>query len=204
MFTLQAVLLSVLLWGTAFTAFGGEVERSELKAKLSGLEAFSAQFVQTLSSKDKGQGMSSSGLIALKRPQRFMLHTKEPDEQVLFTRDDAVYMYDPFVNQVSIFSLSELKNSPFLLLTSQDPQIWEQYEVTRKGESFTLTPKQRGEIQSLTVTFQGKVMTSLALLMRDGSLNRYALSAQKFEAEDSLFVYQIPADAEVDDGRRTD
>ncbi|MCR5536588.1 MAG: outer membrane lipoprotein chaperone LolA [Succinivibrio sp.] len=194
--------LALLLTLVGLQAQASDLE--DLQSKLAGFSAFYADFNQTLTTKAQQQGVSSSGYIALKKPHSLMLHTLKPDEQVLFTKDEAVYLYDPFVNQVTIYALRELQSSPFFLLTSMDRRLWDQYVVSKEQDSFTLTPKQPGEFSELKLTFEQDTLSRISIKMRDGSLNSYALSGQRQQAEDSLFVYAIPADAEVDDGRRTD
>ena len=96
-----AFLVSVSFQASADT-------KEELQSKLSTLNALSSTFSQTVTRKDGSLVSKSSGRLSLKKPDKFMLHTTSPDEQVLFTKGSSVYFYDPFVNQVSIFDKQEL------------------------------------------------------------------------------------------------
>ena len=39
--------------------------------------------------------------------------------------------------------------------------------------------------------------------MKDGNINHYELSNQSYEVSDSVFNYQVPKDAQIDDERRS-
>lgn len=197
---LIAVLLYVL---GVFCTDAVADDQSELKKLLSSFNAFSASFTQNVIKQDRTELASSKGTISLKKPDNLMMYTSEPDEQVLFTRDNNVYFYDPFVNQVSIFNKSQMSNSPFILLTSNDAREWDNYEVKRHDGEYVLTPKKRGEIKSLSLDFSGDTLSKISIAMSDGNINTYVLSGQKKTVDDSVFEYSIPADAEVDDERRT-
>ena len=178
-------------------------DKTDLKKVLDSFNAFSASFTQNVIKKDRTELASSKGTISLKKPDLLMMYTSEPDEQVLFTRDNKVYFYDPFINQVSIFNKSQMSNSPFILLTSNDALQWQNYEVNKQGDSYVLTPNIKGEIKSLSLDFAGDVLSKISIDMSDGNTNTYILSDQKKSADDAVFDYNIPSDAEVDDERLT-
>lgn len=129
-----AFLVSVSFQASADT-------KEELQSKLSTLNALSSTFSQTVTRKDGSLVSKSSGRLSLKKPDKFILHTTSPDEQVLFTKGSTVYFYDPFVNQVSIFDKQELYSSPFMLLTTKSESVWGQYEVAKVGNSYVLKAK---------------------------------------------------------------
>lgn len=177
-------------------------DKADLKAKLSSFEAFSAKFSQEVTDSRGKEVMSSRGSMALQKPAKFMLHTQEPDEQVLFCKGDDIYFYDPFVNQVSIFSRDELGASPFILLSDMSDKVWERYSVAFENGIYVVTPQQQGDIVNLQLGFKGDEIAEISLLMKDGNLNTYKLNDCSLTADPQVFEYQIPADAEVDDERR--
>lgn len=180
--------------------------RTELKRRLSEIEAFSASFTQQISGKDGEVLGDGTGMLYLKKPDRFMMHTMSPDELAIYTRDDAVYYYDAAVNQVSIFALDGLKNNPVLLLANAADAAWDDYKVFRDDEFFTLVPETRQDIRNLTISFtknkSGKpVLASLTVRMDDGNTNFYLFSKQQEKADDAVFNFDLPEDVEVDDMR---
>ena len=160
-------------------------------------------FSQTGTRKDGSLVSKSSGRLSLKKPDKFMLHTTSPDEQVLFTKGSSVYFYDPFVNQVSIFDKQELYSSPFMLLTTKSESVWGQYEVAKVGNSYVLKAKNPGQVVSIKLEFQGDLVSDLYVQLKDGNTNRYTLSQVKTQVSDSSFEYKIPEDAQIDDERKS-
>ena len=177
--------------------------KEELQLKLSTLNALSSTFSQTVTRKDGSLVSKSSGRLSLKKPDKFMLHTTSPDEQVLFTKGSTVYFYDPFVNQVSIFDKQELYSSPFMLLTTKSESVWGQYEVAKDGNSYVLKAKNPGQVVSIKLEFQGDLVSDLYVKLKDGNTNRYTLSQVKTRVSDSSFEYKIPEDAQIDDERKS-
>ena len=188
-----AFLVSVSFQASADT-------KEELQSKLSTLNALSSQ---TVTRKDGSLVSKSSGRLSLKKPDKFMLHTTSPDEQVLFTKGNTVYFYDPFVNQVSIFDKQELYSSPFMLLTTKSESVWGQYEVAKGGNSYVLKAKNPGQVVSIKLEFQGDLVSDLYVQLKDGNTNRYTLSQVKTQVSDSSFEYKIPEDAQIDDERKS-
>lgn len=191
-----AFLVSVSFQASADT-------KEELQSKLSTLNALSSTFSQTVTRKDGYLVSKSSGRLSLKKPDKFMLHTTSPDEQVLFTKGSSVYFYDPFVNQGSIFDKQELYSSPFMLLTTKSESVWGQYEVAKVGNSYVLKAKNPGQVVSIKLEFQGDLVSDLYVQLKDGNTNRYTLSQVKTQVSDSSFEYKIPEDAQIDDERKS-
>lgn len=196
----KAVIVAFLV-SASFQASADTKE--ELQSKLSTLNALSSTFSQTVTRKDGSLVSKSSGRLSLKKPDKFMLHTTSPDEQVLFTKGNTVYFYDPFVNQVSIFDKQELYSSPFMLLTTKSESVWGQYEVAKGGNSYVLKAKNPGQVVSIKLEFQGDLVSDLYVQLKDGNTNRYTLSQVKTQVSDSSFEYKIPEDAQIDDERKS-
>ena len=191
-----AFLVSVSFQASADT-------KEELQSKLSTLNALSSTFSQTVTRKDGSLVSKSSGRLSLKKPDKFMLHTTSPDEQVLFTKGNTVYFYDPFVNQVSMCDKQELYASPVMLLTTKSESVWGQYEVAKGGNSYVLKAKNPGQVVSIKLEFQGDLVSDLYVQLKDGNTNRYTLSQVKTQVSDSSFEYKIPEDAQIDDERKS-
>lgn len=170
-----------------------------LKSKLAAMNAISADFSSVVV--HNGKESSSSGTMALKRPDRFIMHTTSPDETVLYTVGEDIYYFDPFVNQLSIFKRSTSSTSPFLLLTDSSKQLWNQYVITKTADGFKAEPKASRDIAAMNIAFKGDLVSSLSLVMKDGTVNTYTLSNVKNSAADSLFKVDIPSDTEIDDER---
>ena len=187
-------------------------ETQELQDMLARLSGFSAHFKQEVSDQEGKSLSTSEGSIYLLRPDHFMMHTTAPDELALYTQDHDIYYYDAVVNQVSIFSMSNMLANPLMLLVSSDEAAWAEYAVSRDGNRFTLVPKTRQDVRSLTIAFAEKpvlndegeecyLLEALTIRMDDGNNNFYIFSQQQATADAEDFNFALPADVEVDDAR---
>jgi Outer membrane lipoprotein-sorting protein len=77
-----------------------------------------------------------SGEMVLQRPDHFRWEAKQPDDNLILSDGKAVWLYDPFVEQVTVMSLSKaVVNTPFLLISSTDDKIWKNYLIDQDGSA---------------------------------------------------------------------
>ncbi|MGO1247711.1 MAG: outer membrane lipoprotein chaperone LolA [Oceanisphaera sp.] len=200
----KAVVLSMLFWSVSATALADA--RTELQQKLSSFEQFSAEFSQQVFDEQGESMQQASGTMALARPDRFRWHTLTPDESEIVSDGKSVWMYDPFVEQVSIAPLEEaIQNTPFLLIAGGDDTRWEQYEVTEKGDAYVVISKDPSElISQFRVSFDNKNrIQRFTVLESGGQRSEFTLSevntAPKVEA--STFTFTPPKGVMIDDQR---
>ncbi len=177
-----------------------------LKRKLSTLKAFSAQFTQNVYDIEGKKLQQASGLLSLSRPDRFRWETRQPDESLILSDGKSVWMYDPFVEQVTVLKLSDaVINTPFLLISSTDESLWRNYEVLREANTFTVTSRNRNErIESLRLVFDNKNRISrFEVNEAQGQRSEFQLS--QFNLRPALkpdtFVFKVPKGVVVDDQR---
>ncbi len=189
-----AVLLCFNVYADAVT---------ELQQHFSKHSVMYSEFTQEVK-KSSGEVVSTSeGTLAIKKPNSLMMHTLSPDEQVLFTKGNAVYFFDPFINQATIFDRKDLYTSPFLLLTSNSKDVWGQYNVTKNGQVYKLVPKKQSDINALSLQLNGSDISTISIYLKDGNVNTYKLSNIKYSADNDAFFYHIPEDAQIDDERKS-
>ncbi|MGN0908102.1 MAG: outer membrane lipoprotein chaperone LolA [Succinivibrio sp.] len=198
---------AALAAAAAFAALSGAIARADdsasLKDRIFAFDELSATFSAT-TQKAGGGTQSSSGTIALRRPGSLVMHTLKPDELLLFTRGDEVCYYDPFVNQLTIFSKSQSYSSPFMLLATRDEKAWGEYDVKRSGDTWTLAAKHPRDVLSMEIGFDGSAIRFLKLRLKDGSTSSYELGSIRNSVDDGAFDVKIPSDAEIDDERGAD
>ncbi|MBL4822469.1 MAG: outer membrane lipoprotein chaperone LolA [Colwellia sp.] len=157
-----------------------EASKKRLMAKLANLNFFSANFTQEVVSEAGELLEKSSGKLAISKPNLANWHTLEPDELAIVSDGRDVWFYDPWIEQVSVYSLSAaIAKTPILLLTSKDESLWQQYTVSeekvaqadatqksaaqqsisqlkanQQGERFVISAKDpNSQIKSLTLVF---------------------------------------------------
>lgn len=200
----KLMTLAVMLWSVSTLALADAA--GELQQKLSALGRFSADFSQQVYDESGAPMQTAEGSMKLARPDRFRWHTTSPDESLIVSDGTDVWMYDPFVEQVSILPLAQaVQNTPFLLISGADPSRWQGYNVSKQGSSYVVASKDPAElIQRFTLRFdtQGR-LARFTVVESGGQRSEFTLS--RFNASPELaanaFRFTPPAGVMVDDQR---
>lgn len=227
---LTSVLLPVLaLSGTVATAAQTTVNtltattakvsssndaKEHLMAKLGKLAFFSAQFSQNILD---GQGQvlqQGSGTIAISKPNLVNWKTITPDETLIVSDGNTLWFYDPFIEQASAYSLAKsIHNTPILLLTSDEPQLWQQYNVIEQkgvvdnGLRFVVMPKdENSQIKKLTLSFTNSdevQLSEFSFQDATGQVSQISLSQfnSKTKPSNTLFNFSLPEGVRLEDKR---
>jgi len=182
-----------------------EANKKILMARLANLNFFSANFTQEVVSEAGELLEQSSGKLAISKPNLANWHTQEPDELAIVSDGRDVWFYNPWIEQVSVYSLSAaIAKTPILLLTSKDELLWQQYTVSQEkvsqeqivqesvshktvnqqGDRFVISAKDpNSQIKSLTLVFsaknkevQGSNLSQFSFLDATGQVSHIKLS----------------------------
>jgi outer membrane lipoprotein carrier protein len=197
-----------------------------LMAKLANLDFFSANFEQEVLSESGELLEQSSGKLAISKPNLANWHTIEPDELAIVSDGQDVWFYNPWIEQVSAYSLSAaIAKTPILLLTSKDETLWQQYNVIKQvvtdknitlkdadtykaSESYVISAKDvNSQIKSLTLVFDSSKengnLKQFSFLDATGQLSNIKLTTfdDQNTLEASLFNFVVPEGVQIDDQR---
>ncbi|MDD2840907.1 MAG: outer membrane lipoprotein chaperone LolA [Tolumonas sp.] len=196
--------LTACIWSLSFNALADD--SAALKKKLASIRQFSAHFEQTVTDAQGKPLQNGSGEMVLQRPDHFRWEAKKPDDNLILSDGKAVWLYDPFVEQVTVMSLSKaVVNTPFLLISSTDDKIWKNYLIDQDGSAFTITSKQKDQrIESLRMVFDNQNhITRMEVSEAQGQRSEFTLSA--FNANPTIkadtFNFKTPEGVTVDDQR---
>lgn len=197
-----AVLFSALL---PFAVFADDA--NELVSKLDVMQGIKANFSQKVTDQNGKLIQEGSGVIAMHQPDAFYWHLTAPDESLIVAKDNNVWVYNPFAEEVSILDMEDiLKASPMALLVHRDEKRWSEYQIDKKGDCFDITPRQGVEsaVNTVSVCFANNTLSDIRLTDAQGSTSHFALSEQATvtEADERLFQFQIPDGVSIDDQRR--
>ncbi|MDP5290803.1 outer membrane lipoprotein chaperone LolA [Oceanimonas sp. CHS3-5] len=200
----KLMTLGVILWATSTQVLADAA--GELQQKLSALGRFSADFSQQVYDESGDPMQRAEGSMQLARPDRFRWHTTSPDESLIVSDGTDVWMYDPFVEQVSIVPLAQaVQNTPFLLISGGDRARWQGYNVSKQGSSYVVASKDPAElIQRFTLSFDSQDrLARFTVVESGGQRSEFTLSG--FNASPDLaasaFRFTPPAGVMVDDQR---
>lgn len=186
--------------------------RRKLMAILSDISAFSAGFDQVIMDETGNTLQQLSGKITVSKPRLVNWHTLSPDETQIVSDGDTLWFFDPFIEQVTAYTLdTSVNNTPILLLSSNDEQLWQQYNIleTQENEFEILSLDEHSQVKSLSISFTP---------MHDSNawhINRFVIldaSGQKGEIKltdfsltplinESTFTFTVPDGVHLDDQR---
>ena len=196
--------LGLLIWSVSAVALADA--RSDLQQKLASFEQFSADFSQQVFD-EQGQPMQTAkGTMQLARPDQFRWHTVSPEESVIVSNGKSVWMYDPFVEQVTIAPLEQaIQNTPFLLIAGRDGKRWQDYEVSRKGADFIVASKDPSElISQFSLRFDAKNrIERFSVLESGGQRSDFTLQNinTRPQVSSTTFTFTPPKGVMIDDQR---
>jgi outer membrane lipoprotein carrier protein len=190
--------------------------KQQLIANLAKLSFFSANFTQQIVDLQGQVLLEGSGTIAMSKPNLIHWQTITPDETLLVSDGNTLWSYDPFIEQASAYSLAKsIHNTPILLLTSDEPALWQAYQVikaptteanTSRFEVLPLTDN--GQIKKLTLNFSEGAANDIALSglsFEDATGQISQINLTQFDAQvkpaDSLFEFTLPQGVRLEDER---
>ena len=161
------------------TAVWAQTPQQTLSSRLDKVNAFSANFSQQVIGPDGKMLMQGQGDVEIQRPDLFRWNTISPDANVLVSDGTTLWYYNPFVEQVTAMWLKNATaQTPFVLLTQNNPHEWANYQVQQEGNTFTLTPKDKTATNGqfvITVNPAGTVK-SFSTIEQDGQRSNFTLS----------------------------
>ena len=117
-----------------------------------------------------------------------------------------MWFYDPFIEQASVYTLSNaIANTPILLLTSQDKTLWQNYDVSKIDEQTyaIISLDENSQVKSLNIKFDGSILTSFTIKDVTGQISQITLSEQDnvLAIDNSQFTFTAPEGVHIDDQR---
>ena len=197
----STLVLSFSLFSTANAA----TPKDELNKRLSMNDGFSADFSQQVISPEGETVMKGEGTVEIARPSLFRWSTTFPDENLLVSDGKTLWYYSPFIEQVSIYWQEQAtEQTPFVLLTRNRASDWDNYQISQKGDQFTLIPtavdSTQGQFQ-INIDAKG-VVKGFNVVEQDGQKGLFTFNNVKLgKPKADRFTFTIPDGVEVDDQR---
>ena len=178
---------------------------SVLKAKLAKLKTYAAQFSQTVTDTQQQVLQTAEGQIFLMQPDKMLWEVSEPNENTLIADGHTLWHIDPFVEQVVAIDQAEaVASNPVMLLTSPDSKVWQDFDISQDGNTFTVVSKVEGsQIVSLLLNFEKDTLISLTFVDRQQqkSLLVFDEIQQNTEVSENTFTFSLPEGFDLDDQR---
>ncbi|MBL4829286.1 MAG: outer membrane lipoprotein chaperone LolA [Aliivibrio sp.] len=196
----KLLLALVCFSSTVFAA-----PQDELAERLNQSSGFSANFTQQVFSPEGGLIVEGEGDVKISRPNLFRWHTKTPDENLLVADGKTLWYFNPFVEQVTMMWLDQATNqTPFVLLTRNDPKDWANYDIEQSGDDFTLVAKDDSDNSGQFIVSIAKsgVVNSFFVIEQDGQRSEFVFSQFSSQTPDkNNFIFNVPEGVDIDDQR---
>ncbi|MDP8163092.1 outer membrane lipoprotein chaperone LolA [Pasteurella skyensis] len=197
------VCVSIVFFSSA--VFANSQAVVELQKRLGLVSQYKTDFVQTVRSMKGKVIQEGEGIFRVKRPNLFRMEQKKPQESLVISDGETLWFYDPFVYQVTANWTDDIvNNTPFVLLTSNKKDYWNQYDVTQDSDTFVLKPKAKNSnIQQFDIRINSHgLLKGFSTIEKNGHSNLYILrNISTAEIDPNLFNFVIPKGAELDDQR---
>ena len=185
-----------------------ENSKSALMEKLAKIEFFSAEFNQQIFDEAGNELQQGSGSLSVSKPNLVNWQTIMPDESLIVSDGENLWFYDPFVEQVSVYTLeSAIANTPILLITSNDEKLWQDYSVSQLSDNRYLVTanNENSRVKSLELSFaknDNKVeLSAFNILDATGQLSVITLKHLNKAPKPNLFKFTVPEGVYLDDQR---
>jgi outer membrane lipoprotein carrier protein len=178
--------------------------KEELQGQLAQLKPFSADFTQTVTSAEGDNLSTAKGSMQLQRPNQFRWETTSPDEQLIVSNGKSLWFYNPFVEQVSIYSLKDaIANTPFMLIAGTEQSAWKDYRVTKTSGVYTVITPNDPAATKFTLQFKQGEISQFSVQEQQGQNSQFVLTNHKTmnKMDPALFNFIIPEDTDIDDQR---
>ncbi|WP_417665186.1 outer membrane lipoprotein chaperone LolA [Pseudidiomarina sp.] len=203
------VTVTTLVTATWLPAEASEADRQALLQRLEGLTTLEADFSQQVTDVNGELVQQLHGRMAIARPNLLYWQTDAPDETLMVADGQNLWYYNPFVEQVTVYSQSDaVAQSPLLLLLDGDSQAWRDYNVKSEANSFSLQPNAgAASAQSLQLVFaeQGAPAQLQRIILDDGQGQISTIELEQVHLnkalDGKLFKFDMPEGIDLDDQR---
>ncbi len=203
---MKRLLVACSLLSVFASTFGLCDPSQDLQQRLAKVNSFYAKFTQTIISRNGMVLDNGIGELWIKRPYLFNWHLISPDESILISDGITLWFYNPCIKQViKTWLHNAIDNMPFMLITTNKKNDWNQYQIKQKGDEFELIPKKESNDNIkkfvMTVTNNGDIRRFTAV-EQDQRRITYILKIQKDISIDmNKFIFIPPKDVQIDDQR---
>lgn len=185
---------------------------AELMTHLAKVKSFSANYQQRVFDIQQQLLQEGKGTLSLQQHARFRFESETPEPSLLVSDGTTLWFYNELLEQVSIYNAeSEVGQTPFALLTSNDKALWQQYQITKSehessvSTSFYIHPfDPNNPVQQLMLTFSDTTLIEMQVIDINQQQSVYQFYNAKLNSQlaTTLFTFEIANHLDVDDQRQ--
>lgn len=183
--------------------------KQSLKKMLAEVHHFNANFAQQVLDEEGNVLQQAAGKIKVSKPNLVYWHTEQPNESLIVSDGATLWFYDPFIEQASAYGVNQsVANTPILLLSSNNDELWQHYQVIKMNENHFLihSKDENSKVKTLALYFNDTVTNQLIgfdIIDSTGQISKIVLTNidSKTPLDEHSFNFVLPAGADLDDQR---
>ena len=186
---LLSLLISCSAWADA---------KDDLQERLAKADSFYARFEQTVNTIDHQLIQEKEGEFWLKRPNLFYWTSYEPDSTTFISDGIDIWMYTASPEQLKVMPLEQaVDNRLLLLITDPKSHVWQDYQVKREQNHFTLQPLNKSQQSFKISVLPTGMIADYTIIEKNGQQSIYELSHQTLGGLDNRnFHISVSVDGE--------
>ena len=167
---LLSLLISCAAWADA---------KDVLQERLAKVDSFYAHFKQTVNTTNHQLIQEKEGEFWLKRPNLFYWTTYEPSSTTFISDGIDIWMYTASPEQLKVMPLEQaVDNRLLLLITDPKSHVWQDYQVKREQNHFTLQPLDKSQQSFKINVLPTGMIADFTIIEKNGQQSIYELSHQ--------------------------
>ena len=186
---LLSLLISCSAWADA---------KDVLQERLAKVDSFYAHFKQTVNTTNHQLIQEKEGEFWLKRPNLFYWTTYEPGSTTFISDGIDIWMYTASPEQLKVMPLEQaVDNRLLLLITDPKSHVWQDYQVKREQNHFTLQPLNKSQQSFKISVLPTGMIADYTIIEKNGQQSIYELSHQTLGGLDNRnFHISVSVDGE--------
>jgi len=192
---------------TSFSSFTfAQTDRDVLQKKLAKFTVIEADFKQQVINPEGQLIQESAGKLIISRPGSFYWEVTQPDEELIVSNGQNIWLYSPFIEQVTIMNFADaIAGTPFVLLSGANARQWENFDVTQSENAFIIKHNNNASINN-TFTFifdDSDNIVEFKVEEQQGQKSIFKLTNKPISnaLSHDFFEFKIPEGIEIDDQR---
>lgn len=184
-----------------------DVMSVELRAKLNKFQQFAANFNQRVIDNKGREIQQATGSMKMAQPNKFRWVTNEPDESLVVSDGASVWIYNPFVEQVTAMDLNNtMTQSPLWLIANQSDDAWSNFTVEKLADTngYAVTPKGNDNLtRKITMSFKNDAINKLVIEDAQGQTSHFTFEQFDYQTtiDQTAFNFVMPSEVDFDDQR---
>lgn len=200
---------SIIVVAAVFISFFqfayAQTDSEVLQQKLAKFTVINADFTQQVINPEGKVIQESAGNLTISRPGNFRWQVTSPDDELILANGKNMWIYSPFIEQVTIMNFSDaIADTAFVLLSGANQAQWANFDVKRSGQQFVVS-NNKTDISANKFTFifdNTENISEFVVEEEQGQKSVFKLHNKRAVKLDSdFFEFKIPQGVEVDDQR---